>query len=317
MKAIMYHYVRPQEVELPYLFYLHSDDFRRQLDHFGQEYGFVSKAQWLAALASAEGEPLEAILPEGVLLTFDDGLIDHYRYVRPILAERGLWGIFYVSSATLQAQQLLNVHRVHYLLGRFSGTRVLNVLERLLDDSLFIDGFYDQLKAAPYAMQSMDEHSLRVKKIVNYALRPECKDALLAQLFLQLVGDEGVVAKQFYMNSAQIREMEDSGFTFGAHGESHNLLTMFSGAALSAEVTGSVQAMDAVLAQPSETFCYPYGGPDSWNDKVLEELKQQGVSYGFCVESADITVGDLQQRPLWLPRYDCNEFPHGKARIAP
>jgi len=311
MKAIMYHYIRPQDAAQPHLFYLHADDFQRQLDHFEQQYSFVSQQQWQAALAT----PHEA-LSSGVVLTFDDGLIDHYRYVRPILAERGLWGIFYVSSATLQAQQLLSVHRVHYLLGRFGGTRVLNVLEQLLDDNLFIDGFYEQLKVAPYAMQSMDEHSLRVKKIVNYALKPECKGPLLGELFRQLAGDESAVAQQFYMNSAQIREMAAEGFTFGAHGHSHNLLSKFSGDSLSSEVSGSVQALNRVLAQPSDTFCYPYGGPDSWNDQVLSELQQQQIRYGFCVEPADISAADLQQRPLCLPRYDCNAFPHGKARIA-
>lgn len=310
MKAVMYHYVRPTDSAQPHLFYLHTDDFQRQLDHFEQQYGFVSQAQWQAALAA----PLEA-LPSGVVLTFDDGLIDHYRYVRPILAERDLWGIFYVSSATLQAQQLLSVHRVHYLLGRFGGTRVLNVLEQLLDDRLFIDGFYEQLKAAPYAMQSMDEHSLRVKKIVNYALKPECKDPLLGELFRQLAGDESALAQQLYMSPAQIREMADDGFAFGAHGESHNLLTKFNGEALSREVVGAVDALNEHLAQPSDTFCYPYGGPDSYNNQVLAELQKRSIRYGFCVESADISVADLRERPLCLPRYDCNEFPYGKARI--
>ncbi len=309
-KSVMYHYVRPTNPAQPHLFHLNLDDFRRQLDYFEQTFGIVSQAQWQAALADPQA------LPEGVILTFDDGLIDCYQHVWPELSARGLWGIFYVSSATLQAQMLLSVHRVHYLLGRFGGTRVLNVLERLLDDSLFIDGFYEQLKAAPYAMQSMDEHSLRVKKIVNYALKPECKDAVLGQLFHQLAGDESAMAPQFYMSRAQIREMADDGFTFGAHGKSHNLLTKFSGADLTREVTGSIQMLNGVLAQPSNTFCYPYGGPDSWNDQVLAELQQQTIRYGFCVESAYITAADLQQRSLWLPRYDCNEFPHGKARIA-
>ena len=309
-KSIMYHYVRPTDTTQPHLFYLNFDDFRRQLDYFEKQSSIISQAQWQAAL----NEPAE--LPDGVVLTFDDGLIDHYDHVWPELSARGHWGIFYVSSATLHAQNLLSVHRVHYLLGRFGGTRVLAVLETLLDDSLFIDGFYDQLKAVPYAMQSMDEHSLRVKKIVNYALKPECKDAVLRRLFQNLVGNESAVAQQFYMSPEQIREMADSGFTFGAHGKSHNLLTKFSSTELTCEVTGSIQALNDVLTQPSDTFCYPYGGPDSWNDQVLTELEQQAIQYGFCVESADISVADLQQRPLWLPRYDCNEFPHGKARIA-
>ncbi|MGP9468256.1 polysaccharide deacetylase family protein [Halomonas sp. TP35] len=311
MKSIMYHYIRPTDVLQPHLFYLHLDNFQRQLDFFEYEYGFIKQSHWQEAL-----ERPENALPEGVILTFDDGLIDHYRYVRPILLERDIWGIFYVSSASLQAQELLNVHRVHYLLGRFGGSRVLNALEKLLDDSLLIDGFFEQLKVSPYSMQSMDDHSLRVKKVVNYALKPECKDIVLKKLFQEFVGNESEIAQDFYMNAAQIREMVDEGFTFGAHGKSHNLLTKFSKGALTREVTGSVQSLNTVLEKPSNTFCYPYGGPDSWNEQVLSELQLQGITYGFCVDSSDITPIDIKQRPLCLPRYDCNEFPHGKAHIA-
>src|SRR5688500_2043277 len=32
MKAIMYHYIRPETKDLPFLRYLHVDDFSRQLD---------------------------------------------------------------------------------------------------------------------------------------------------------------------------------------------------------------------------------------------------------------------------------------------
>lgn len=309
-KSIMYHYVRPTDDEQPHLFYLNLEDFERQLDYFEQHFGFVSQAQWFGALENSQQ------IPDGVILTFDDGLIDHYRYVYPLLKARGLWGVFYVSSATLQAAQLLSVHRVHYLLGRFGGTKVMDALEALVDESMFIEGFYDQLKAVPYAMQSMDEHSLRVKKMVNYAFRPELKDQVLGKLFQELVGDEAAIAKDFYMSREQIQEMSRDGFLFGAHGESHNLLTKFTSKVLTREVAGSVQAVNAVLDIPSNTFCYPYGGPDSWNDQVLGELDANCIQFGFCVEPQDITYRDLEQRRLCLPRYDCNQFPHGKARLA-
>lgn len=308
-RSVMYHYVRPNDITQPQLFYLNLDDFRRQLDYFERHWGVITKAEWQAAINNP------SLLPNGVLLTFDDGLIDHYDYVWPELRARGHWGIFYVSSGSLQARQLLNVHRVHYLLGRFGGTQVLKALEKLLDNNNFIDGFYDQLKSVPYSKQSMDEHSLQVKRIVNYSLNPDCKDILLGQLFQLMSVDERVVAKTFYMNSSQIREMSDDGFSFGAHGKSHDLLTKFIGDDLRREVSDSVQALNVHLARPSETFCFPYGGPDSWNDCVLTELKTQSIRYGFCVESAVITVADLHRRPLWLPRFDCNEFPYGKARI--
>jgi peptidoglycan/xylan/chitin deacetylase (PgdA/CDA1 family) len=308
-KSVMYHYVRERDPLLPELFYLDVGDFERQLDYFEKNIGFVSKAQWLDTINNPA-----AGLPDGVILTFDDGIIDHYRYVYPILKARGIWGIFYISTETFQKQHLLNVHRVHYLLGRFGGEIILKKMESLLSAEMFIEGFYDRLKSMPYASQSMDEVSLRVKKIVNYALKPEFKSIILKSVIEQLNINEPQLACDYYINTEHIREMSRNGFMFGAHGASHNLLTKFQGDEIQAEIGGAIDALNNVLDKRSNTFCYPYGGTDSWNEQILSELKNNYIEFGFCVESRDITLSDLKNRALTLPRYDCNEFPYGKAR---
>ena len=43
MKAIMYHYVREFNKNLPNFRFLHINDFKKQLDFFEKKYGFVSK----------------------------------------------------------------------------------------------------------------------------------------------------------------------------------------------------------------------------------------------------------------------------------
>ena len=87
----MYHYVRPSAAGLPYFPFLSLADFERQLDDFAESYGFVGREDFVRW---AEGGPA----PEGVLLTFDDGLRDHAEFVLPALRARGLFGLFYVSS---------------------------------------------------------------------------------------------------------------------------------------------------------------------------------------------------------------------------
>ena len=91
MKAVMYHYVRPCAEGLPYFPYLALADFERQLDAFASTYGFVGRE---AFVDWAQGGPA----PDGVLLTFDDGLRDHRDFVLPVLQRRGLFGVFYVPS---------------------------------------------------------------------------------------------------------------------------------------------------------------------------------------------------------------------------
>ena len=46
MKAIMYHYVQEFEKSLPNFRFLDIDNFRKQLDFFEKNFGFVSREEW-------------------------------------------------------------------------------------------------------------------------------------------------------------------------------------------------------------------------------------------------------------------------------
>ena len=50
MKAIMYHYVRRFNPTLPNFRFLDVENFEKQLDYFQDNFGFVSKDEWLNAL---------------------------------------------------------------------------------------------------------------------------------------------------------------------------------------------------------------------------------------------------------------------------
>lgn len=307
--AVMYHYIRKDDSSLPHLMHLHVEDFEKQLDYFASTYGFVSKEEWSEFILN--GGPV----PAGVLLTFDDGLSDHYINVFRILRQRGLWGIFYLSTDTLSPTCLLNVHRVHCLLGKFGGEAIQERLMHLVQPHHLMDGFYDRLVGKTYSRQQMEESALQVKRVINYSLKPECKDEVLSNLMQECFDDEMALARHFYLSPKQINEMEDYGCVFGGHGQSHNLLTKFNGQRLVDEVVQSVTKLNRILRHgTSITYCYPYGGVDSYNEHIESILRQTGIRYAFAVDPNIIDEKTLAQRPLHLPRFDCNEFPHGQVR---
>ena len=122
----------PDRAGLPYFRHLHIDDFEQQWDYFVKEYGAVTRADFLAALESGQPAP-------GVVLTFDDGLKDHYDYVLPRLQARGLWGLFYVPTGVYAAGRLLDVHRVHLLLGRNGSAAVFALLQEIVTDDMITE----------------------------------------------------------------------------------------------------------------------------------------------------------------------------------
>ena len=97
MKAIMYHYVREHDDSLPFFKYLHINNFIKQLDYFSNKFGFVNKNEFFDYVTHPS--PIKTLvrsIKNKIVLTFDDGFKDHYKYVLPELIKRDLWGIFYI-----------------------------------------------------------------------------------------------------------------------------------------------------------------------------------------------------------------------------
>jgi peptidoglycan/xylan/chitin deacetylase (PgdA/CDA1 family) len=312
MKAVMYHYVRPAHTAPPHFRYLPLDGFRRQLDHFEAGAGIASEADFVSALES--GEPG----PDSVVLTFDDGLRDHYEHVLPELQARGHWAIFFVPTLPHREGRVLDVHKVHLALGRAGGVRVLRELERCISPAMLDEEFVARLTGQLYRGHVEDEASAEVKRLLNYYLRLEYRAQVTATVFERTGGNEVRDAALHYASPGELRVMRAAGMTIGAHSVTHRLLSQLSEAEQRREIEDSVASVGALLGEgPATGFCFPYGGGHSFDPVTLRLLQAAGVDYCFSVEPRDISRQDLLERRFALPRYDCNAFPHGTSRVGP
>lgn len=112
LTIVMYHYVRPlKRTRFPSIKGLDAKLFEEQVSYVQKHYHPISVENLVDAVAG------KAALPENpALLTFDDGLIDHYTYAFPVLAERGLTGAFFPPANAVLNRQLLDVHKIHFIL---------------------------------------------------------------------------------------------------------------------------------------------------------------------------------------------------------
>jgi hypothetical protein len=65
------------------------------------------------------------------------------------------------------------------------------------------------------------------------------------------------------------------------------------------------------------SFCYTYGGDQSFDTHTLGVLEAAGIDFAFSVEAREISARDLSEKRLGLPRFDCNAFPHGQSKVGP
>lgn len=314
MKAVMYHYIREHVASLPNFTYLRVADFREQLAHFKKSFGFAGRDEFLSRLGVGGRQ-----LPDTprVVLTFDDGLREHFDVVAPILADLSLWAIFYVPTGPLQGDSVLDVHRSHLLLGRLGGHEALRILLRRLpsgDDTLQRAALYREIT---YTRQtSATEAAKNFKRLVNYVLADDRRRQILDELVNETWSTEEWtdLAASLYMTPQMLRELESSGHLIGSHSKSHRVLSRLPKSEQEAEIRESFGFLAAEGLCKIRTFCYPYGGFHTFDSTTQQLLASNGVDFAFNVEQRDITSEDLSTQALALPRFDCNQFPFGRAQ---
>ncbi len=314
MKAVMYHYVREYDERLPYFTYLHREDFIQQMEWLRCNFGFCQKENFLEWL----NKPHLKKQPNGVLLTFDDGFIDHYTTVAPILDDFGTWGIFYVPTGIYTHLDFLDVHIIHLLIGKLGGQKCLELLGNESVSEMFPDAKRKEFHANTYTRQhSSDDITKHFKRMTNYFVDYKWRARLLERLLA--VGMGAIESKHwktsFYLNPKMISDLCRAGHMIGSHSISHRVMSKLTLSEQRIEIFDSVKTLANIAGEEVNTFCYPYGGFHSFTDATENLLLDAGMRFTFNVEQRDILDRDIINRPQALPRYDCNQFPHGQASI--
>lgn len=312
MKAIMYHYVRNSKKEMPYFRYLCTQNFIKQLDYFEKEYGFVSYNEFISFI---EGKLPYEDIQNKILLTFDDGLKDHYENVFPELKKRGLFGIFYIPTGIYKRQKALDVHRIHYLLGKIEGERLLSFTKKKLQNYMIDEHELSTFKDKIYIHQKNDHYTQEFKALFNYYIKYQYREDLLDKLVKEFSNDSDIL-NNLYMSIEELKLMQEAGMIIGSHGVNHLVLSKLSQEECYKEINNSFSFLHKLLNQSKiKTFCYPYGGLETFTKQTEEILNNCNCQFSFSTEPNDITKNSFNNRPQALPRYDCNQFDYGKASI--
>lgn len=301
MKVIMYHYVRPHTDYANNKSVLPLDVFRWQLDFFTQSGRIIHPSELFTPGFQPE--------PNQYLLTFDDGLIDHYTYVFPELQQRGLSGLFFLNGKNFAEQRLLNVHRLHFLVMQKDWRRLTPLVNALLQGDNIISVYRSKFEANVYENLQQEEILTDIKAKLNFYLSYAHQDEVMHSLLEYFDIEEKTVAASFYLQQNNAAAMQESGMYFGAHGYSHYVLSNLPAAEQHAELKASLQFVtDWLPAQQPPVFCYPYGYKNSYDQNSLQCLASLQVPIAFGVENRQVTLHDWQHHRLALPRLDCNRF---------
>ena len=304
---VFYHYVRDVErTPFPGIRGLSVAGFAAQLDWLQARYDVVDGSTFERAVLAGAGFDRPT-----ALLTFDDGFVDHYEHVFPLLHSRGLGGIFFLSGATLgEKPALLNVHKTHFLLSQLGADRFTTEVSAALESegvsTALQGGTANGTSPGREGIYRYDEApDVRIKRILNYEAPYPVADRVLSKLFTNHVGDAAAFARSLYLSAAQVREMAAGGMTFGFHTETHPVLSRLSLDAQRAELRHGPRLITDLTGQGTVSLCYPYGFSHTYNADTLRVLEESGYSMAFNTVRREAVIG---REPRYeLPRFDTRD----------
>lgn len=267
--------------------------FEAQLDALSRQHTFIS---WLdLRMALQENKPLPT---SACLLTFDDGIRDHYINVYRILSGRNLSGLFFVLNR-LADDGLVLAHKIHFLLAKLGLAGFRWAIWEKLNPALrqqFMQA--EKRYRLKYPLTSMDSRINLLKAVLQRELSAEGQ-TLLGDLFETHIGSEHETASKHYLSLEQVREMRVGGMHFGGHSRSHPWFDWIDAEARTGEIGASAAWLQQFEPGPW-AFAYPYGGHSKDAPSLLKK-------YGFV--AAFTTQAQLRHgHPYFIGRLDGEEM---------
>jgi peptidoglycan/xylan/chitin deacetylase (PgdA/CDA1 family) len=278
LAVVTYHGVLPPGYELadPILDdnLLSADVFRQQIRLLKTHYHVISPEEMLLW-----SEKRFVFPPRAVLLTCDDGLANNLTEMLPVLEEEGVRCLFFVTGASANdGPRTLWYEELFFLFlrapaGSFrvsaADVEIGGVLEGREQRRVLWWNSVKQLSQVNADSRETFLEAARVRLGTGNVETPLSASRALAERRFRL------------LNRAEVKQLDSSGMTIGAHSMSHPLLSYLPPELAHAEITESRSCLEAVLGKRVWAFAYPFGDPQSVTPEVLTMAKEAGYAAAF------------------------------------
>ena len=241
------------------------ENFRSHLTFLLRNYNVISLSKLIKELAKGKELPRESY----AVLTFDDGFIDGYTNIFPLLKEFNIPATFFVSPWAVSKGSLHWQDEIWYC---------LNVVNRHLTHLRF-NSF-----ALPIVSQ-VDKLNARrqIVKILS-SQKPKQRDEILLEIKASLgLANQDVSGRRLILTPESISKMAASALVeWGAHSLTHPMLPLCTKDQIEIEVKESKNDLESLLGSPVNYFAYPFG-------EHTRETADAVRSYGY---KAAVTTND-------------------------
>ena len=305
LDVIMYHYVR----DFKSSFYknisgLDVHEFENQIRYLKDNYTILNPSEAKEMILGSH-----KFDKQYCWLTFDDGYIDHYNFVRPILNRYNIHGSFFPPVVTTNQGVVLDVNKIHFILSQIGdSTLLLKEIKNLYET--FKEHSDEDFQSLVSSINTVHKHSkpdtIKSKRLLQRVIRPAIREKICDSLFAKYVTkDEATFSSELYMSDKMLQELSSEGHEIGSHGVNHHYLNLLSKDEQEFEIKNSKIYLDNIGVLPKDwTMCYPYG---AYNEITIDLLKKYSCSIALADTSTSPDYEKYCQHTV--PRYDTNDYP--------
>lgn len=296
VRVITYHGVLPEEYRSvdPFLdnTLVSVSSFRWQLELLKKHYNVISPEQFLLWIRGQDQLPERA-----VLLTCDDGLLNNLTTMVPILQEKGLRCLFFVTGRSAgNIPDMLWYVELFLVLMKARGNHQAVDWQGTLIPAISTDRGQRLARwlLLITALSRMNSHK-RVDFLREvprmWGVDPEWKRAYL---------DDELLRQRFQLlHGAELRQLADAGMTIGAHSMSHPSLSAQGDDLASAEITDCRALLQRCAGQSVWAIAYPFGDPASVGSREYQLAEKAGYECAFVNVGGGV---DVSSSKFSLPR---------------
>ena len=195
-----------------------------------------------------------------VVLSFDDGSIDNYEVVFPILKKRGLPAAFFVSSGYIGSGRPMWDWEV-----------IMKLVHNTAIDEVDIAGETLRIKKG----EARRAFAYRVAGRLKYA------DSDILKRTVEALASGYDLKPDRCMEWEQLKKMQDSGMEIGSHAISHRSLARILPEDAGNEIVESKMELTRRMGRECGYFSFPFGSALDYNDRLIALVRDSG--YRACL----------------------------------
>jgi len=292
LTIICYHYIRElKHSRYPGIKGVSLKQFKDQVSFLQKKYTIITMEELIEAIGSASYK-----LPrKSLLLTFDDGHIDHFTNVFPVLDEKNIQGSFFPPAKAILNNKVLDVNKVQFIIAAVPDkNEIIKFIYSCLDEyrdmwSLETNQYYYRKLARKWRLDTKEV--MFIKRMLQKELPNEIRLKIVDKIFKKYISiDEKSLSIEQYVNLEQLRCMKRKGMYIGGHGYNHYWMASINKDIQEREIDLTRQFLKRIGCDINNwVMCYPFG---SYNNNLISILRNKNCKVGLGTK---IGVSDIDK----------------------